>query len=108
MDAVDTIARAAPLEKDACAYYMELFRPEMQARRRLATEPEVRTRFERMLAALDTLPGKLKFEILRLSQYSRHFLWRRPEEMPPELKRALGLDESAALSFCEFVFRCER
>jgi hypothetical protein len=100
----ETIERAAPLEMDACAYYMNLFRPKFDARRLLDTDAAAKTRNESLVAALRTLPGKVKFNILSLSQYSPWFLWERPEQMPRELKSALGLDESAALSFCEFVF----
>jgi hypothetical protein len=87
---------------------LALLKPKFDARRLLDTDPEVKTRNKNLLDALDTLPGKLKYEILRLSQYSSHFLWERPEEMPSELKRALGLDESASLSFHEFVFSTQR
>jgi hypothetical protein len=82
---------------------IEFLRPEYEASERIKNDVETRGRNEKLLAALDSLPGKLRFEILKLSQYSRWHLWQHPEQISPELVRALGLEEGTAISYQEYV-----
>jgi hypothetical protein len=88
-----------------CIYYVKLFRAEHEASMRVRNDPKTRARNEKLLAALDSLPGKLRLEILDHVRRPRHLVWQSTMAMPPELMRALGLDEGTAFSYQDFILQ---
>jgi hypothetical protein len=94
-------------EESPTSYYLRLLKPWFVASEKVKNDPRTSARNDALLAALDSLPGAMRFEILKLSQYSRWYLWQRPEQMPPELLHALGLEVGTAISYQTFVLGAE-
>ena len=93
----------AEFERGPLRAIIETFRPEYEAHELLKTEG-VKRRYEKLLEAVDRLPGRAKTAVGQLTHHADYQLWKIHKDMPTQLKKLLELDADKPLTFSEYVF----